>query len=109
MGASDLEGNGEAVGPHAPRATTARTTKARLMARARSGENTPASRPSENGSQLISDETECQTAGGVLSSLVMTTASLDTRLAAGGRRRPDQRVVLAEALTSAKPDVCGEG
>jgi len=32
----------------------------------------------------------------------MSTASIDTRLAAGGRRRTAQRVVVAEALASAK-------
>src|ERR1700716_3379541 len=32
----------------------------------------------------------------------MSTASIDTRLAAGGRRRTAQRVVVAEALAAAK-------
>jgi Fur family ferric uptake transcriptional regulator len=32
----------------------------------------------------------------------MSTATIDTRLAAGGRRRTAQRVVVAEALASAK-------
>src|SRR2546422_10818000 len=32
----------------------------------------------------------------------MTTASIDTRLAAGGRRKTAQRVIVAEVLASAK-------
>ena len=44
------------------------------------------------------DETECQ----ISYRRVVSTASVDTRLAAGGRRRTAQRVVVAEALASAK-------
>ena len=56
----------------------------------------------ENRSQLIADETQCQIARWASILNLMSTASIDTRLAAGGRRRTAQRVVVAEALASAK-------
>ncbi|TMF79492.1 MAG: transcriptional repressor [Chloroflexi bacterium] len=48
------------------------------------------------------DETECQMTaeGSILASV--STSSIDTRLAAGGRRRTAQRLIVAEALAGAK-------
>src|SRR5438034_118056 len=54
------------------------------------------------GLKTMADETECQIPAAGLILAHMSTSSIDTRLAAGGRRRTEQRLVVAEALASAK-------
>jgi Fur family ferric uptake transcriptional regulator len=93
-----VDGDVDGVGPQALMARTASTLRHRLA----NDENIVSISQFENESQRILVEIQCQIRSGGLSSKVMSTASIDTRLAAGGRRRTAQRVIVAEALASAR-------
>src|SRR2546428_156097 len=83
-GVGEVDGDVAGVGPHALMAMTASTQRLRLANDEDMGEPPP---QSENESQRILVEIQCQIRSKGLSSKLMSTASIDTRLAARGRRR----------------------